>query len=319
MHPPFAAKSGAARSARRAPRDASADDRTRAAMPSATCRPTSIVGVACPPYERPPADVNCTSLVSEPIDASPIRSPQTLHSHIAARIRQKTVVEIGTRNGDGMACIAQVAARATAIEASGPYCDKLRRRAATLPGPAPAFSVLCSRYQRANPLPSADVYTWWQQWPHLTDGTLLGHLRTHQVAGRIGASAVALIAFDLSWPLDRRSWRSLAPRATWARRVAYDERAACVVRAGQSNKMRKLCEERAHGAFILAELPIAGPAAPATAAGESAAHRGLPAGRRLRLHEDGLAAAAAVGSRSRTPSWNASDQKQGSLHGKPST
>ena len=179
--------------------------------------PTTIV--------RPPlaasADVNCSQLVPTPIDASPIRSPQALHAHIAARVRGHTVVEVGTRNGDGIACMAQTAARAVAIEASSPYCVHLRRRASTLPGGV-SFSVICTRYQRAT-LPAAEFYTWWQQWPHLTDAALLAHLRKEQLAGRVSRTAVALIAFDLSWSMDRRSWRSLSSRAVWAQRLTQQQ------------------------------------------------------------------------------------------------
>ena len=35
------------------------------------------------------------------------------------------MVEIGTRNGDGMACFAHVAKRALAVEIFQPYCRKL--------------------------------------------------------------------------------------------------------------------------------------------------------------------------------------------------
>ena len=224
-----------------------------------------------PPTALAPA-VNCSLLMASPIDASPIRSPQAVHSQIAARVKGRSIVEIGTRNGDGLACMAQVAASAVAIEASPPYCAKLRKRAATLPG-STSFSVVCSRYQKAT-MPVADVYTWWQQAPHLTDATLLAHLRRLQLDGRIGRAAVALIAFDQSWSVDRRSWRAIGKRATWAARVPYDERAACLARAGTSTKQQRLCAQRAHGTFILAEVPIAhDPAVTSTAATSTAATR----------------------------------------------
>ena len=44
--------------------------------------------------------VDCARLVPDIVDASPVRSPQALHSLIASRIANKTLVEIGTRNGD---------------------------------------------------------------------------------------------------------------------------------------------------------------------------------------------------------------------------
>ena len=218
--------------------------------------------VAMPAIAAPSA-VNCTKLLPLPIDASPIRSPQALHSQIADRIKGRSVVEVGTRNGDGLACMAQLASRAVAIEASAAYCSKLRKRAATLPNGA-SFSVVCSRYQQAT-MPMADVYTWRQQAPHLTDAALLTHLRRQQLADRIAQTAVALIAFDLSWSVDRRSWKALSQRAAWAVRVPYDERAACLVRAGRSSRQQHLCAQRAHGMFILAEVPIAQISPPAEA------------------------------------------------------
>ena len=160
--------------------------------------------------------VDCARLVPDIVDASPVRSPQALHSLIASRVANKTLVEIGTRNGDGLACFAQLAASATAVEASQIYCDKLRQRAQSLASrvpPAHGFAVVCSRYQSARQL-DADVFTWWQMAPHLTDAALLTHLRREQRAGRVRSSAVALIAFDLSWAPDRRSLRQLTPRAS---------------------------------------------------------------------------------------------------------
>ena len=90
--------------------------------------------------------VDCTKLVTNPIDASPIRSPQALHSAIASRLANRSLVEIGTRNGDGFACFARVARSALAVEASKPYCDKLRAR---------GFAVVCSKYQWAATLDGA--------------------------------------------------------------------------------------------------------------------------------------------------------------------
>lgn len=243
-----------------------------------------MMGATLPPRVLAPT-VNCSVLVPSPVDASPIRSPQALHSHIAARVARRRVVEVGTRHGDGLACVAQTAASVVAIEASAPYCAKLRARAASLLLPETSrFSVLCSRYQAARPWPAADVYTWWQQAPHLTDAALLAFLRRQQLAGHVGDDAVALIAFDLSWPVDRRSFRALGVRASWSATVDFDERAACHARAGVSARQQRLCAQRAHGTFVLAELPIrdALPGAGAhQSAGEVAAARPPPGGRAL--------------------------------------
>ena len=74
----------------------------------------------------------CQVAVPHTIDEYPIRSPQTVHSAIAALVKNKDIVEIGTRNGDGMACFAQHARRSIAIEMAPDYCRKLEQRSAAL-------------------------------------------------------------------------------------------------------------------------------------------------------------------------------------------
>ena len=102
------------------------------------------------------AGVNCTALVS-PVDAAPVRSPQQIHSVIAERLAGRSVVEIGTRNGDGLSCMAQFASKATAVELSAAYCAKLRTRAAELQKTSGhTFSVVCQDYRTA---PGLDAHT----------------------------------------------------------------------------------------------------------------------------------------------------------------
>ena len=66
--------------------------------------------------------INCTQLV-RPRDASPIRSPQNIHSWLSERFTGLDIVEIGTRDGDGMACFAQTARAAVAVEAAHERAD----------------------------------------------------------------------------------------------------------------------------------------------------------------------------------------------------
>ena len=70
--------------------------------------------------------VDCAKRVPLPIDVVPIRSSQTVHSVLASWFAGRRIVEIGTRNGDGMHCFAQVAHNATAIELDKAYCRLLR-------------------------------------------------------------------------------------------------------------------------------------------------------------------------------------------------
>lgn len=193
--------------------------------------------------------INCSVVVPEPIDTSPIRSPQAVHTVLAHHFRGRSVVEIGTRNGDGMACFSRVASHATAVEMSREYCEKLRARAAG------AFDVSCKSYQAG--LPDADVYTWWQQWPTLTNHRLLDHLARRHREGAIRASAEAIFVVDMLWSYDRRSWKKLQALAAWSKRVPYDEAAACRARSKgeQSSKQLKLCT-RAKGEFLVVGMPL---------------------------------------------------------------
>ena len=54
------------------------------------------------------------------MDSPPMRSPQAVHSIIARRVVGKSIAEIGTRNGDGMACFARP------LRAVNPGCVSLR-------------------------------------------------------------------------------------------------------------------------------------------------------------------------------------------------
>ena len=110
----------------------------------------------------------CTAAIT-PADVSPVRSPQAVHDAIAAALARsrKNVLEIGSRNGDGVSCFAQAAKAAAVIEGASSYCRSLEKRAATLrhrekkdfaiecgffPAACSAQPLLCSH---------ADAFTWW--------------------------------------------------------------------------------------------------------------------------------------------------------------
>ena len=69
--------------------------------------------------------VDCAHLVPDIVDAAPVRSPQALHSIIASRVANKSLVEIGTRNGDGVACFSQLAASAIARACAASWQTRL--------------------------------------------------------------------------------------------------------------------------------------------------------------------------------------------------
>lgn len=82
---------------------------------------------------------DCMWLV-KPVDRSPDRSPQAVHSVLAARFVGQEVVEIGTHGGDGMNCFARFAKSAVAIEvraaaASPPPRCRYHQTAAAAPPP----------------------------------------------------------------------------------------------------------------------------------------------------------------------------------------
>jgi hypothetical protein len=108
--------------------------------------------------------IDCGQVVAPPVDAAPIRSPQAVHTAMLRHIAGKDLVEIGTRNGDGMACFSRAAKSATAVELSVPYCNHLRKRAAALKrSVGVSWTVLCEDYRsvRTGTI-DASVFTWWQ-------------------------------------------------------------------------------------------------------------------------------------------------------------
>ena len=211
--------------------------------------------------------INCTQLV-RPRDASPIRSPQNIHSWLSERFTGLDIVEIGTRDGDGMACFAQTARAAVAVEIEKRYCEILRRRAARLVRRGTGnFSVVCQDYRTARL--DGDVFTWWEQAPFLTNHVAIQHLRRELQAGRIRKSAQAVVLFDMSWQDDvdslkqlitqarrgrthththgRQRWRPpcALPQAAWSKNVFYDEEALCRRKQEQARAARRLVRQGA--------------------------------------------------------------------------
>ena len=155
--------------------------------------------------------INCTELI-RPRDPSPIRSPQNIHSWLSERFAGLEIVEIGTRNGDGMACFAQTARAAIAVEIDRHYCEILRKRAARLAQRGSGnFTVVCQDYRKAHL--DGDIFTWWEQAPFLTNHVAIQHLRRELQAGRIRKSAQAVVLFDMSWQDDVDSLKQLITQA----------------------------------------------------------------------------------------------------------
>lgn len=210
--------------------------------------------------------MNCTEVVST-VDCTPIRSPQVIHTALLPHLTGRSVVEIGTRNGDGMMCFARVARSATAIELQSSYCAKLRARSAELKeATGSSFEVFCKDYHHQT-MPDADVYTWWQQGRSLSNLGILQVLRRKQEAGLIRQSAQFAFVVDYKWERDRSSWNYVKSQgwADWEHHLHANEFKLC-----QTKCKYKQCG-RAVGKFAvvggrLSNVSIgARPASPITA------------------------------------------------------
>ena len=117
------------------------------------------------PRGPPAARDDCARLVvTQKLDSSPHRTPQAVHTALLARFVGKDVAEMGSRTGDGIACFAQRARSATAIETEETLCALLHERSRNLAlGTRTSFDVLCTRTSEAyvHALPDADAITWW--------------------------------------------------------------------------------------------------------------------------------------------------------------
>ena len=227
--------------------------------------------------------LDCAALVP-PIDPSPVRSPQAVHTRLLRRLAGHDVVEIGTRNGDGFMCFARVARSVVALEPDPTYCAHLRHRLSAMgrarasaegrastrrsrlgtavaargwhpQGASSNTSVRCATYQADN-LPDADVYTWWQAVPRLSNEGVLAHLAERQREGHIRASAEAIMLFDASHRPDVASLRRLRSRFRWVEQVHFDEVSLCLRLLSPGHPDRHWCS-RARGLFIVAGLALA--------------------------------------------------------------
>ena len=223
-------------------------------------------------------NINCTLSVSNPVDISPIRSPQDVHSVLANDyFARKRLVEIGTRNGDGMSCFVRTASHAIAYEAEKKYCTKLELRQR---GDSELnYTVSCTLFGAADmaSFPDADVYHWWLGRDFLNK-LLLYELCRRVSCGQLRASAIAVVLFDPKEKHDVASLRDMR-RLGWISReqeVAYDEQAKCnamleALRAGWPTSKpigpqdpdllwawkwdHNVCE-RAKGSLTIATFPV---------------------------------------------------------------
>lgn len=202
---------------------------------------------------------DCATAV-EPFDYSPVRSPQAVHTAMLPLLAGKAVVEIGTRNGDGMACFARVAQVAVAYEMDQQYCASLRRRANQMEAAGNGtFRVSCQAVNGRSHLVDADVYTFWMEgW--LQD-RLLDILAQARWRGHIRPTAVALMVVDHSEKDQMDSLRDRRAQVEHSIDVHYDEVAQCHARYPgkiiiDGGKGTVPCK-RAAGTITVAVIPIA--------------------------------------------------------------
>ena len=175
---------------------------------------------------------------------------QEVHSVISRHVAGRSLVEIGTRNGDGMVCFARVARSAMAIEMDPKYCKRLEQRAKPTMFAKPTFTIMCDNYQKHSL--DAEVFTWWQQLPELKNEEVLQHLRGQQEAGSIRADAEAILLFELGYPDDMRSYHVLRNLTRWSETVRFDEMALCKTRWN-----KPWFHKRSHGSFRVIGVRIA--------------------------------------------------------------
>ena len=220
------------------------------------------------------AAIACAAMVTKTIDVSPFRSPQAAHTVVAEVASGKQLVEIGTRNGDGMECFAQVATKATAIEMTKQYCEALRERSRAMHAAiGKQYAVQCASY--VNGVPDADVYTWWSQPPYLKNTAVVKYLSGQLKAGKIRRDAEAVFLYELQDAQEKkdlrkqlREFHSLGFRVAWNRTVEYDEERQCTAYCDARKSTAQRCKtrygekcERAKGLFLVLNVPLRGSAA----------------------------------------------------------
>ena len=204
-----------------------------------------------------PRPIDCSLLVPEPPqDPVPVRSPVKVHSALARHFAGKDLVEIGTRNGDGMECFSRVTRSAVAIEMEAEYCASLAKRRARLRAAAEGtFEIVCKPYQEAHEsLLNAEMISWWLGGDRLNIPVLLA-LEEMNRQSKLRPGATAVIAFDLRSGMDVESWQRLRPMANWSEIVPFDECEQCQ-RLLKKETAFTTCG-RAQGTFVIAGFVVA--------------------------------------------------------------
>lgn len=126
-------------------------------------------------------------------DVFPTRSPLVVADHLISLVEGKAFAEVGTRNGDIMACVKHFAKSVTAIELDQGACRAIRKR---------GFGLVCRDFMSLEPheFPLADVLYWWPQmsWEQ-NEAWMLHTMRAYEALNR---TVQVVVGFDSHWAAD---------------------------------------------------------------------------------------------------------------------
>ena len=111
----------------------------------------------------------------------------------------------------------------------------------------------CDLYE--NSKLDANVFTWWQQWPELTNQQVLRHLRQRQQAGEIRQSAMAILLFEQKMRKDEESFARLRNHTSWIEEVPFNEIRLCK-RIYRTKCKRANWHKRAYGTYYVAGIKL---------------------------------------------------------------
>ena len=160
----------------------------------------------------------------KPVDGSPSRSPLNVADYLLRETEGKTLTEIGSRNGDILACITHFKVNEeklpapVSVELDREYCDKMRAR---------GIEVRCDPIEDLgeDTLPISDVYFWWPMAAKTQNTAWLRHIGGVLQKKGVAKGKLAIIACDPQWAEDRdnsyelRDWMG----GEWRGKVFYDE------------------------------------------------------------------------------------------------
>ena len=138
----------------------------------------------------------------KPVDGSPSRSPLNVADYLLRETEGKTLTEVGSRNGDLLACITHFKVNEeklpapVSVELDREYCDKMRAR---------GIEVRCDPIEDLgeDTLPISDVYFWWPMAAKTQNTAWLRHIGGVLQKKGVAKGKLAIVACDPQWAEDR--------------------------------------------------------------------------------------------------------------------